>query len=448
LQAVQLPLINKIKSKHVKKYAANTGWVFADFTIKMVLNLLVGIYVARYLLPEGLGQLSYATTYLQLLQPIAQIGLTAIVIRDLVKFKDNSHKILGTAFIFKIWASVISFIGILLIAFIFDENTKWFIIIASATILVSPFQVIDFYFQSQIKSKFVVYAQQISSITVSLLRLVGVFLSFSITWFVWLIFIEALIVSLMLLIFYKLNKQQIKLWQYDKATAKSYMSELWPVVLAAFFVALYLRIDQIMIYKMLDPKSLGIYSAAIKLCEPFYVVASLLCSSLFPAIVTGLEISKKEYEYRLQRLFNILTWLAIITSAFVFFLSPYIINLLYGPSYLGSENVLSVYFWASVFIFQGIVAGQAYAAEKIQIYGTIYSASGALINVILNFTLIPKMGVMGAALSTLVAYFVSSVLLNVLFKKTRHIFKQQLIAYVAIYTKPKTLIQSYLFSQK
>ncbi len=443
LQAVQVPFLNKIKSTHVKKYLANTGWVFADFFIKMVLNVFVGIYVARYLLPEGLGKLSYATTYLQLLQPIAHVGLTAIIIRDLVKFKEKSNSILGTAFVFKMWSSVIAFIGIIIITLLADGNTEstWYVVIASASILVSPIQVIDFYFQSQVKSKYIVYAQQISTVSVSALRLLGVALSFNITWFVWMIVLEAIISSVMLVVYYKLNKQHIKLWKYDKTIANAFFAELWPVILSGFFVALYLRIDQLMIFKMMDAKALGIYAAAIKLCEPFYVVASLLCTSLFPAIVTGLEISKTEYQHRLQRLFNILTWLAIGTSVFIHFIAPF--NFIYGTAFTGTDNILQVYFWASVFVFQGIVAGQAYAAEKKQLYGTIYTAAGALINIVLNYILIPKMGVMGAAVSTLIAYSCSSVILNAMFKSTRPIFKQQLLVYTALFTKPKALLQSF-----
>lgn len=424
---------------------ANTGWIFADFFLRQGLNIIVGIYVARYLLPEGLGSLSYATTYLQLLQPFAYIGLTAIVIRDLVKFKDDAPAIMGTAFVFKLCASIISFISILVIVYFLnnDSISKWYIVIASASLLISPLQVIDFYFQAQVKAKYIVYSQQISSVIISLLRLTGVFLAFNITWFVWMLLAETVVTSVMLILFYTVNKQQISLWKFEKHIAKRFLGELWPVIFSGFFIALYMRIDQLMIFEMLDAKSLGIYAAAVKLCEPFYVVATLICSSLFPAIVNGLEISRAEYEYRLQRLFNILTWLSIIASVFIHFTSPLIIKLIYGSEYDGAEVILQVYFWASILVFQGVVAGQAYVTEKLQLYGTLYTAIGAAINIGLNYILIPKMGVVGAAIATLVAYTFSATLLNALFKPTRLIFKQQILAFTAIFTKPKLLLQSF-----
>ena len=182
LRAVQIPFFNKIKSPHIKKYATNTGWLFADFFLRQGLNIIVGIYVARYLLPAGFGSLSYATTYLQLVQPFAYIGLTAIVIRDLVKYKNEANEIMGTAFVFKSLASLISFIAILAIIYFIKGTSlsKWYVIIASASILISPLQVIDYYFQANVKAKYIVYAQQISTIAISGLRLSGVFLYFKI----------------------------------------------------------------------------------------------------------------------------------------------------------------------------------------------------------------------------------------------------------------------------
>lgn len=446
LRPVQLPFLKNIKSPHIKKYVANTSWVFADFILRQGINILVGIYVARYLLPEGLGKLSYATTYVQLLQPLAHIGLTAIVIRDLVKFRKDTNKILGTAFVFKLIASILSFVLIVAITVLSVQvsiESKILVIIASSSVLVSPLQVLDFYFQSEVKAKFVVYSQQIAAISASALRLIGVFASFSISWFVWMFVLEIVLTGGVLLFFYFKNNQTFKNWQYDRAIAKRFLNELGPVIFSGFFVALYMRIDQIMIYDLLNDKALGLYTAAVKLCEPFYVVATMLCSSLFPAIVNGLEISRTEYEHRLQRLFNILTWIAILTSSVIHFLAPFVISIIYGEQYVGSEKILQIYFWASILVFQGVVAGQAYVVEKLQLYGTMYTFIGAAVNIGLNFILIPKMGPNGAALATLISYTLSATLLNAVFKPTRAIFKQQILALTAIFTKPKHLISAF-----
>ncbi len=433
---MQLPFFKNIKSPHIKKYAANTGWLFADNLLRQLVNLFVGIYVARYLLPEGLGKLSYATTYVQLIQPLAHVGLTAIIIRELVKGRELQHELLGTGFYFKLVASCISFAFIIIYLFYIKEESPEIIklvIIATSSILISPFQVIDFYFQATVKSKYVVYAQQISTVIIAVFKITGVYLGYTIEWFVWLFLFEIVLVSLSLIFYYNLTNNSIKNWVFSRRISNKFLLELWPVIFSGFFVALYMKIDQLMIFNMLGDKELGIYHSAVKLCEPFYVVATILCSSLFPAIITGLEISRAEYEKRLQSLFDILTWIAIFVSLVVHFFSHSIIGAIYGIEYFEAESVLRIYFWASLIVFQGVVAGQAYATESLQKFGTIYTLIGAIMNILLNLILIPWFGVDGAAIATLISYLFSAILLNLFSNKTKFIFYQQMYAFVAIF---------------
>lgn len=441
--------ILNIKSPHVKKYLTNTSWIFWDYVLRQGFNIFIGIYVARYLKPEGFGSLSYASVYIQLLQPLAYIGLSSIIIRDLIKYKDKSNEILGTAFVFKLIASIVSLLIIACIAWSLNISLsgKWNIVVASISLLVSPLQIIDLYFQANVKAKYIAYAQQTSTILVGALKFFGVIMCFPLIWFVCMIVIEAVITSLMLAFFYKANKQEIKKWRFDKQVAQTFLKELLPFVFSGFFIVLYMKIDQLMIYSMLDATSLGIYTAAVKLCEPFYLIASLICSSLFPAIINGLLISREEYEHRLQRLFNMLTWLAIFVSLGIQLFANTIIQIIYGTTFAGAEVVLQIYFWASVFVFQGVIASQAYAAEKIQVYSTFYTFIGAIVNIALNLWLIPLIGVKGAALATLISYVISGVLLNVMFKQTRFVFKQQAYAYIAIFTKPKSLLSAFYASK-
>jgi O-antigen/teichoic acid export membrane protein len=46
-----------------RKYFANTSWLLGERVLRMVVSLLVGIYVARYLGPERFGLLSYELSF-------------------------------------------------------------------------------------------------------------------------------------------------------------------------------------------------------------------------------------------------------------------------------------------------------------------------------------------------------------------------------------------------
>ena len=57
------------------------------------------------------------------------------------------------------------------------------------------------------------------------------------------------------------------------------------MIFAGMVVSVYMKIDQVMLKEMLDAKAVGIYAAAVKLCEAWYFVPTAVTVSLFPAIM-------------------------------------------------------------------------------------------------------------------------------------------------------------------
>lgn len=439
----------KIASPHKIKYLKNASWVFSGFVLRFVLNLVVSVLLARYLQPEGFGILNYATTMMFIFTPIAFLGMYGIVTRELVNHNIEENKILGTAFVLKAISSV-STLLIILVLIQFTESagtTKWQIMIVSFSFLASPFGVIDFYFQSKLQSKFAVLSQQISYTITSLLRLLLIYMQAPLMAFIYVFLLEIVLNNAFLLIFYIRQGFRLSLWAFDKKVAFIFLKECPKIVLAEFFGFVYLRIDQIMIEKMLGYKQLGIYTSAVKLCEPFYLFATVITASFFPAIINGMKISETEYKSRLQRLFNILTWSAIVVSLFIQFTSEYIIKILYNDKYDGASPILAMYFWTSIFIFQSILASQAYMIEKKQQFTAIQTFTGAILNIIFNLILIPRYQLLGACYASLISYFFSAVVLNAFHKSTRGVFFMQINAYRAIFIKPKALIQQFYINK-
>ena len=424
LQAVQIPFFNKIKSPHIKKYAANTGWLFADNFLKQAINLIVGVFLARYLNPEGLGSISYASTYMQLLNPIAMLGINAIAIKEFVNNKEKANTVIGTTFYLKLISSFTAF-AILVLCAIFLEDLpqmRYYIVIVGLSYLLYPFQVIDFYFQSNLKSKYTVLSQQIATVIAALLKILGMIRGYSIEYFVWLILAELIVSTICQIIIYKL-KIKLPKWSFNRLLAFKMLKESFPIIFTGFFIVIYMRVDQLMIQKMLDTKSLGNFSAAIKLSEAFYVVPGIIAGSLFPAIINGLKISREEYLNRMQRLYSVFTLLCLIVSLGVIIFGDLIVSILYGDAYTQTSSVLKVHFCNSVFVFFGVAYSQAFIVEGMQKFTTINTIVGAVINIVLNFYFIPKIGIVGSAIATLIAQFYSGFFCLLLFPKTRVHFK-------------------------
>jgi PST family polysaccharide transporter len=82
-----------------------------------------------------------------------------------------------------------------------------------------------------------------------------------------------------------------------------------------------------------------------------------------------------------------MVWLSVAIALPMTFLSTTIVVVLFGQAYAESGPVLAIHIWASVFVFLGVASSQWFVAENRQILSFQRTVLGALINVILNFTL-------------------------------------------------------------
>ncbi|BCU09680.1 oligosaccharide flippase family protein [Microcystis aeruginosa] len=141
-------------SPGLRKILGNVGWLFAERLLTMILAFFVGIWVIRYLGSENFGKLSYTTSFVALFSAIAQLGLNAIVIRNIVQEEKAAPEILGTAFVLKLIASLLTIIiiGMAIWTFETDTDVRWMTLIISFSLMFSAFDAIEFWFQSQVLS--------------------------------------------------------------------------------------------------------------------------------------------------------------------------------------------------------------------------------------------------------------------------------------------------------
>jgi O-antigen/teichoic acid export membrane protein len=185
---------------------------------------------------------------------------------------------------------------------------------------------------------------------------------------------------------------------------------------------IYMRIDQIMLREMVGPEAVGIYSAALRLSEVWYMIPMIIVGSLFPTIIESKKKSEALYLERIQQLLNLMVTIALVIASGVTFSANCLILLLFGPLYATSAQVLMVHIWAGLFVSMGVVGGKWYLIENLQRLSLFRTSAGAVINLILNFLLIPAYGPVGAAITTVISYGFAAYLLDLTSSRTRLIF--------------------------
>lgn len=417
------------------RYLRNTSWMMGEKILRMFVGLFVGIWIARYLGPEQFGLLSYAQSFVALFTAIATLGLDGIVIRELVKDETNRDKLLGTAFGLKLIGALL-ILPVLALALQLTRNDQTtnllMFIIASATVFQS-FNVIDFYYQSKVLSKYVAFANTISLSLSSMIKIALLLNQAPLIAFAYMVIFDSAVLALGLMYYYK-KSSQLKLfnWQFDSHTAKSLLKDSWPLTLSGLIVSVYMKIDQVMIKEMLNAEAVGQYAAAVRLSETWYFIPMAISSSLFPAILNAKKISEQLYYQRLQRLYTLMVWMAITVALPMTFLSDWIVALLYGNAYSQAGNILMIHIWAGVFVGLGVASSTWFMAENLQILAFWRTFSGMIINIILNMFLIQKYGAQGAAIATLLSQTVAAYLHDFFNQKTKKMFWMKSKAFFSI----------------
>lgn len=400
-------MLNKLKAlfSHTgfRKYAVNTSWLFLERIVRMGIALLVGVYVVRYLGPSQFGQLSYAQSFVALFAPLAALGLDTVVVRDLVKVPDKKETLLGTAFWLKLCGAACSIILMVAVE-TFTTNTpqdNLFILLLAIGLFFQATSVIDLFFQSLAQSRYIVQVQLIQTCLSSIAK-IGLVLAEAPLWlFVASYVFDAICLAFGFFLLAKYKNMLVMFRQFSFAAAKCLLMESLPLVFSGVAVALYMRIDQIMLREMVGNYAVGQFSAALKLSEAWYFIPMAICNSVFPAIVAAKGQAKEVYHRRLQQLYDLMVILSIAVAIPVTFLAEPIIQFLYGSAYEESVSVLQIHIWAGPFVFLGVAMSGWLIAEgfgKKSLYRTIF---GLCINVLANLWLIPLYGPVGAAVATL-----------------------------------------------
>ena len=421
-------MLKKLKSADqklspgLKKIIRNIGWLSAERLIRMGLSFFVGVYVIRYLGPEQFGRLSYSGSFVFLFLAVTKLGLDEIVVRNLVKDESASAKILGTGFVLKLIGCVLAFF--IISAGIMTSTDDWLVqrmtMIIAFSMIFTCFDILDLWFQSQVLSKSIAIVRSIQFVISSLAKLCFIWLGLPLISFAYLFVADTIIRAIgMTWVYIKDKQHQVGRWKFDKSIAFDLLQNSWPLILSGAMVTIYMSIDQVMLGNMSSSKEVGNYAAAVKFSEVWYFIPTVVCSSVFPAIVQAKQQSRAEYYTKMQRLYDLMAFLSLGIAIAVSFSSKYILTTLLGSEYANAGAILTLHIWSGIFIFFGVARGNWLVAENKIRLSLITQLMGAVTNILLNLWLIREYGAIGAAVSTLISYAVSSYLSCSLFPEMR-----------------------------
>ena len=195
---------------------------------------------------------------------------------------------------------------------------------------------------------------------------------------------------------------KIELKAVNISFIKNLVKRAFPFGLAIIFGSIYFYIDSVMLSKMKGPEEVAIYSVAYNLVLALLFIPAVYINAVYPVFSRYFKISKQKLIFMHKKSFKYLYIIGIPISFGLFLLSKEIINFFYGKQYLDSIIALQIISWFVFLKFLNFLNGITLFAIDKQKKRMLSQGGTALFNIILNLILIPRLGFIGAAISTLI----------------------------------------------
>lgn len=180
----------------------------------------------------------------------------------------------------------------------------------------------------------------------------------------------------------------------------------------------YTTSDRIILYYFTNSYVVGIYEAAYKVINPFYAINAVITPTMFRELAQSFK-QNRLYPVMARYVFS-MSLFSIPLGFFLVYFAKTVVDLLYGAKFIDSVPSLTVLGFVITFGFTSGIMVQPFSAWNLsREYGNSI-LSGNVLNTILNFCLIPYMGAVGAALATLGAKLIVTIVGYVYFKRVTH----------------------------
>lgn len=405
LQVLKRTIRAWIMNKTVQQYSFNTFWMITARCSWIISAFTVGIFVTRKLGPERLGVLSYSMAWISMFTIILDLGVSGIIQRDLVKYPEKKDHLLGNFAMFKIVQTGIMLLSAGTVLFFSGQSAEVIklILILMAGYLTSFSTSLRTYFAAVVQNKYEAFSQIISCFIYNTIRLCAVI-------FDWPLVIYAVAESVLLMsyhipliYFYKKTGNLFRTWTFRMKEVFSLFLPAIPLSFAGIFSTIYSRTDILMLKYFNNFENIGFYTLASRFTLNLALFCGLLGGVFSTAVSSSKRHSEKEYRKQLHRFYFLLFWIMVPFLPLFIVAAPYLFEFLYGKTFLTAAAIFSIYIYSLP--CTGLLNAYYWhcTIENKLILLVISNGLGALINVLANWYMIPQMGTLGAAWSSVIS---------------------------------------------
>lgn len=402
-----------------KTVVNNAFWIIGCKVCKAILTLLVNMITARYLGVADYGVLNYAASIVTFVTPIMKLGLDGILVKEYIEKSEKTGETIGTAYILNVCSAILCIVGVFFFTMIVNASEIDTIItctIYSVLLLFQAFEMIQYWFQAKLMSKYSALSMLAAYVVVTVLQIILIFIKAPVYLFALSSSVDYAIIALILFAVYK-HESCYKV-SFSFARAKELLKGGRYFIVAELLVVVFSQTDIVMLKLMTGNSSAGIYAAAQKCAGMVSFVFVAIIDSIRPTVFSAK--TKEERDLRMKEMYSIIIYLSFIVSVIITLFSDCIIHIMYGTGYAEAGLVLRVAVWFTTFSYLGTIRNVWLLSEHREKFIIHVNIVGAISNVLLNYFFIRLWGSVGAAISSLLTQVIANVLMSQLLVPVRY----------------------------
>lgn len=389
----------------------NTTYLTLSYIGQKILSFIYFVVVARMISVEDFGKYTFALSFTTLFAVFIDLGLTQALIREVAKFKEKGTVYLAGTLFLKFLLSIVVYGAVVVVInwLGYPEETKNLVYI-SGIMMVLDQLTLSFWgifrgFQNlKLESISVVINQCVIVLTGFFVLLMMKKFNLPLPY----LMIPFLAGSTFSLFFSSwCVRKKISgafQWLVDWKTIKTLFLIALPFALIAIFSRIYGNLDSVILSKLVGDRAVGLYSAAMKLPFALQFIPAALAAAIFPAFTASFVSDKEKLKNTFERVMKVLIVVVLPISAGTIMLAQPIVSLFYSVKYLEAVTSLEVLMAGLIFVFLNFPLGSLLNGCEKQVTNTVLVACTMVLNIILNFILIPRYSFLGASIAFLLSH--------------------------------------------
>lgn len=374
--------------------------------LRIILSAVASILVGRFLGPEQYGKFNYVISLVLIFSPLINFSMNEVVVKQVVEEKHSLTSIFNSGFYLKLLLGVLGAVLCFGYTFFKEGFGPVFILVLvyGSFFTLKSFDIIEYFFIAKERVRELAKLRTFIFIAINIFKVIFVYWQRNWMWFVYLSALELFLVFILYIL-----KSRRENWlslrvDFDKGLAKTLFSSSFPFFLITAMMILFTRIDHVMIWDFLGGRSLGEYAVVVKWGEFLNFIPLMLTSAFLPRIISDSLIEGKQVA--LINFFRLILLSSLAIALFFLLIGPIFIKTLYGSAYSLAPDIIRYYSLQICLSFlYAALTRYLLVVDKMRSALELYGFA-LLFNLIINYFLIPKMGLQGAVIASIASYLI------------------------------------------